>query len=49
MEASTSAWHLLMRTTNEKEKKVGEGIMHNALNDKECIDQDTFVKEDTAK
>ncbi len=49
MEASTSAWHLLMRTTNDKEKKVGEGIMHNALNDKECIDQDTFVKEDTAK
>lgn len=45
MEASTSAWHLLMRTTDEKQKLVGEGIMHNALNDKECIDQDTFQKE----
>ena len=44
MEASTSAWHLLMRTTDEKQKAVGEGVMHNALNDKECIDQGTFQK-----
>lgn len=45
MEASTSAWHLLMRTTDEGQKTVGEGVMHNALNDKECIDKDTFAKD----
>lgn len=45
MEASVSAWHLLMRSTDDKQKTVGEGIMHNALNDKECIDQDIFVKD----
>jgi tetratricopeptide (TPR) repeat protein len=50
LEASASAWHVLMRTTeDDKMNKIAEGIMHNALNDKECIDQDTFTKEDADK
>lgn len=40
IEAGTSAWHFLMRARSEKEKQVGEGIMHNALNDEYCIDKE---------
>ncbi len=48
LEASASAWHVLMRTTeDDKMNTISQGIMHNALNDTECIDQDTFMKEDT--
>ncbi|MEI6533195.1 MAG: hypothetical protein WCO06_05145 [Candidatus Roizmanbacteria bacterium] len=45
LESAAGAWHVLMRTTEgDGDNKMAEGIMSAALNDKECIDKDTFIK-----
>lgn len=46
MEAGTSAWHVLMRTKEgEDANKIAQGVISNAFDDKNCIDNDTFIVE----
>lgn len=45
-EAGVSGWHVINRTKEgEKDNEIAGEIMHYALNDKECIDQETFIKD----
>src|SRR3989344_2089029 len=45
LEASASGWHVFIRTeTGEINNIVADGILQNALNDKECINQETFME-----